>query len=334
MKPDNDGALGERGGVWMLDDLLELVLELVVEGAIGAAQSKGLDGWVFTLDYPSYAPFMKYSSRRELRRQMYIAYNSKGIGGETDNTGIVRKMADLRIRMSKMLGYGNYAGYVLEENMARTPEKVASFLDGLMSESLPFAKDDISRIYAYASEHGFGDSMLMPWDFLFWSERYKEAEFSLNEELLKPYFRLEDCISAVFDLAGRLYGIRFTEADDVPVYHKDVRAYDVTDAGGRHLAVFYADFFPREGKRGGAWMTEFRGQSIRDGVEERPLVSIVTNFTKPAGNTPSLLTHDELTTFLHEFGHALHGILAEGRYPSLTGTSVARDFVELPSQIM
>ena len=306
----------------------------VVEAGKAAAQSKGLDGWVFTLDYPSYAPFMKYSSRRELRRQMYIAYNSKGIGGETDNTGIVRKMADLRIRMSKMLGYGNYAGYVLEENMARTPEKVASFLDGLMSESLPFAKDDISRIYAYASEHGFGDSMLMPWDFLFWSERYKEAEFSLNEELLKPYFRLEDCISAVFDLAGRLYGIRFTEADDVPVYHKDVRAYDVTDAGGRHLAVFYADFFPREGKRGGAWMTEFRGQSIRDGVEERPLVSIVTNFTKPAGNTPSLLTHDELTTFLHEFGHALHGILAEGRYPSLTGTSVARDFVELPSQIM
>ena len=306
----------------------------VVEAGKAAAQSKGLDGWVFTLDYPSYAPFMKYSRRRELRRQMYIAYNSKGIGGETDNTGIVRKMADLRIRMSKMLGYGNYAGYVLEENMARTPEKVASFLDGLMSESLPFAKDDISRIYAYASEHGFGDSMLMPWDFLFWSERYKEAEFSLNEELLKPYFRLEDCISAVFDLAGRLYGIRFTEADDVPVYHKDVRAYDVTDAGGRHLAVFYADFFPREGKRGGAWMTEFRGQSIRDGVEERPLVSIVTNFTKPAGNTPSLLTHDELTTFLHEFGHALHGILAEGRYPSLTGTSVARDFVELPSQIM
>jgi len=299
-----------------------------------AAKEKGLDGWVFTLDYPSYAPFMKYSRKRELRRQMYMAYNTKGTAGETDNTGIVMRMADLRLRMSAMLGYRNYADYALEENMAKTPRTVEDFLGSLMSRSLPFAKDEIARIFAYAAAHGFEDSRLMPWDLSFWAERYKEAEFSINEELLKPYFRLENCIAAVFDLAWRLYGIRFTEADDIPVYHKDVKAYDVTDEDGRHLAVFYADFFPREGKRGGAWMTEFRGQSIRNGVEERPLVSIVTNFTKPAGDVPSLLTHDELTTLLHEFGHALHGIMSEGRYPSLTGTSVARDFVELPSQIM
>lgn len=306
-----------------------------VTGA-GAAEAKerGLDGWVFTLDYPSYAPFMKFSGNRELRKRMYLAYSSKGIGGETDNTGNVRKIIDLRMKMSVLLGYRTYADYALEENMAKTPAAVGDFLSRLMERSLPFARAEVSRISEYAAAHGFEGDRIMPWDFSFWTERYKEAEFSLNEELLKPYFRLENCIAAVFDLAGRLYGIRFEEVSGIPVYHKDVKVYEVTDADGRHLALFYADFFPREGKRGGAWMTEFRGQSIRNGVEERPFVSIVTNFTKPADNMPSLLTHDEFTTLLHEFGHALHGILAEGRYPSLTGTSVARDFVELPSQIM
>ena len=306
-----------------------------VTGA-GAAEAKerGLDGWVFTLDYPSYAPFMKFSGNRELRKRMYLAYSSKGIGGETDNTGNVRKIIDLRMKMSVLLGYRTYADYALEENMAKTPAAVGDFLSRLMERSLPFARAEVSRISEYAAAHGFEGDRIMPWDFSFWTERYKEAEFSLNEELLKPYFRLENCIAAVFDLAGRLYGIRFEEVSGIPVYHKDVKVYEVTDADGRHLALFYADFFPREGKRGGAWMTEFRGQSIRNGVEERPFVSIVTNFTKPADNMPSLLTHDEFTTLLHEFGHALHGILAEGRYPSLTGTSVARDFVVLPSQIM
>ena len=306
----------------------------VVDMGADAAAEKGLDGWVFTLDYPSYAPFMKYSRNRELRRQMYMAYSTIGIGGETDNTGIVRKIVSLRMKMSSLLGYATYAGYALEENMAGTPDKVNGFLDGLMTRSLPFARKEISEVYGYAAAHGFEDGRLMPWDFAFWSERYKEAEFSLDEEILKPYFRLENCIEAVFGLARRLYGLNFAEVRDLPVYHPDVKVYDVTDIGGRHMALFYADFFPREGKRSGAWMTEFRGQSIRDGAEERPLISIVTNFTKPAGGLPSLLTHDEFTTFLHEFGHALHGILAEGRYPSLTGTSVARDFVELPSQIM
>lgn len=313
-----------------LDGLPEYVREM---GA-SAAKEKGLDGWVFTLDYPSYSPFMKYSRNRELRRQMYTAYSSKAIGGETDNTGIVKEIADLRIKTAAILGYRTYADYVLEENMAKNPETVNAFISDLMGRSLPFAKADVKAVSDYAYANGFDGEALMPWDFSYWSERYKEAEFSLNEELLKPYFRLENCIDAVFSLANRLYGLNFIQQNDIPVYHKDVKVYEVTDADGRHLALFYADFFPRAGKRGGAWMTEFRGQSIRDGVEERPFISIVTNFTKPTGNTPSLLTHDELTTFLHEFGHALHGIMAEGRYPSLTGTSVARDFVELPSQIM
>lgn len=306
----------------------------VIEAGAAAASENGLEGWVFTLDYPSYSPFMKYSSRRELRERMYMAYNTKGVGGETDNTGNVVRLADLRMRTAALLGYRTYADYVLEENMARTPQAVDSFLDGLMNRSLPFARAEVAAIEKYAKENGFEDGQLMPWDFQYWAERYKESAYSFNEERLKPYFRLDSCVDAVFSLAGRLYGLNFREASDIPVYHKDVRVYDVTDSDGRHLALFYADFFPRPGKRGGAWMTEFRGQSIRNGVEERPFISIVTNFTKPAGDMPSLLTHSEFTTLLHEFGHALHGIMAEGRYPSLTGTSVARDFVELPSQIM
>lgn len=306
----------------------------LVEAGRAAAEEKGLEGWVFSLDHPVYSPFMKFCRNRELRKKMYMAYNSRGIGGGTDNTGIVLKMAGLRRKMASMLGYRNYADYVLEENMARTTSAVEDFLSDLMAKTLPYARDEVSGISRYASEHGSGDDTLMPWDFPFWGERCKEAEYSINEELLKPYFRLEDCIDAVFSLAGRLYGLKFSETRDVPVYHEDVKVYEVTGDDGEHLALLYADFFPRKGKRGGAWMTEFRGQSIRDGVEYRPLVSIVTNFTKPAGNMPSLLTHDEFTTLLHEFGHALHGVMAQGRYPSLTGTSVARDFVELPSQIM
>ena len=308
--------------------------DYAVDAGAEAAKERGMDGWVFTLDYPSYSPFMKYCRNRELRRKMYLAYSSKGMGGETDNTGNILRIVELRMKMAALLGYRTYADYVLEENMAKTPGTVEDFLGTLMSRSLPFARAEVSGVYGYAAAHGFEDSMLMPWDFSFWSERYKEAEFAVNEELLKPYFRLDSCIAAVFDLAWRLYGIRFAEADDIPVYHKDVKVYEVTESDGRHLALFYADFFPRKGKRSGAWMTEFRGQSIRDGIEERPLISIVTNFSRPVGGKPSLLTHDEFTTLLHEFGHALHGILAEGRYPSLTGTSVARDFVELPSQIM
>ena len=308
--------------------------DYVREMGASAAAEKGLEGWVYDLSYPSYAPFMKFSECRELRKEMYMAYNTKAVGGEFDNCENVRKIIDLRIRIAKLLGYGNYAEYALEERMAKNPATVDAFLEQLLAPSVPAAKREVAEVLAYAKANGFEDSELMPWDFSYWSERYKDAEFALSDEALKPYFRLENCIPAVFELANRLYGISFEERKDIPGYHKDVKVYDVKDENGSHLALFYADFFPRESKRGGAWMTEFRGQRIVDGVEQRPFISIVTNFTKPTADSPSLLTHDEFNTFLHEFGHALHGILAQGRYGSQTGTNVARDFVELPSQIM
>jgi peptidyl-dipeptidase Dcp len=298
------------------------------------AKEKGLEGWAFTLDYPSYGPFMKYSTVRNLRQDMWVAYNSRALGGEFDNSEIVKTIVDLRIKMANILGYETWADYQLEERMAKDKKTVNEFISQLLVPSMEYALKDVEDVFKYAKKNGFEGDKLMPWDFSFWSERYQEAEYSLNAEELKPYFRLESCIDAVFDLANRLYGLEFTELDNVPVYHEDVKVYEVKDADGRHMALFYADFFPRASKRGGAWMTEFRGQSIKDGVEYRPFISTVMNFTKPTADTPALITHDEFTTFLHEFGHALHGILAEGRYESLTGTSVPRDFVELPSQIL
>ena len=302
-------------------------------GAETAAE-KGLEGWAFTLDYPSYGPFLKYSTNRELRKQVWMAYNTRAIGGEFDNTEIVKKIVDLRIKIANILGYETYADYALEERMAKSKTTVDGFIMQLLEPSMEFAKKDVADVLAYAKKNGFEENVLQPWDFSYWSERYQEAEYSLSAEELKPYFQLESCIDAVFGLATRLYGITFEERNDIPVYHQDVKVYEVKDADGTHLSLFYADFFPRASKRGGAWMTDFRGQSVRNGVEYRPFVTIVCNFTKPTADAPALITHDELTTFLHEFGHALHGMLAKGRYPSLTGTSVSRDFVELPSQIM
>ena len=308
--------------------------EYVKTMAAETASEKGLEGWAFTLQYPSFSPFMKYSTNRELRRQIWTAYNSRAIGGENDNTDVVKKIVDLRIKIANILGYETYADYALETRMAKNKTTVNEFVKNLLEPSMKYAKKDVADVLAYAKKNGFEDDKLMPWDFSYWSERYQEAEYSLNAEELKPYFQLESCIDAVFGLATRLYGITFEERNDIPVYHQDVKVYEVKDADGSHLSLFYADFFPRASKRGGAWMTDFRGQSVRDGVEYRPFVTIVCNFTKPTADAPALITHDELTTFLHEFGHALHGMLAKGRYPSLTGTSVSRDFVELPSQIM
>ena len=308
--------------------------EYVKTMAAETAAEKGLEGWAFTLQYPSFSPFMKYSTNRELRRQIWTAYNSRAIGGANDNTDVVKKIVDLRIRIANILGYETYADYALETRMAKNRTTVNEFVKNLLEPSMKYAKKDVADVLAYAKKNGFEDNKLMPWDFSYWSERYQEAEYSLNAEELKPYFQLESCIDAVFELANRLYGITFEELDNLSVYHEDVKVYEVKDADGSHLALFYADFFPRASKRGGAWMTEFRGQSIKDGVENRPFISIVCNFTKPTADAPSLITHDEFTTFLHEFGHALHGILAKGRYGSLTGTNVSRDFVELPSQIM
>lgn len=308
--------------------------DFVREAAVETARSKEMEGWAFDLSAPSYGAFMKYSTRRDLRQKMWMAYNTRATEGENSNIELCRQIAESRLKIANILGYETYADYALEERMAKNPQTVNAFIQKLLEPSLPAAKAEVKELYEYARANGFEDSEIQPWDFGFWSEKLKDARYSINDEQLKPYFRLESCIDAAFGLAGKLYGLTFEERKDIPVYHPDVKVYDVKDADGVHKALFYADFFPRASKRGGAWMTEFRGQSIVNGVEKRPFISLVTNFTKPTAGKPALLTHDELTTLLHEFGHSLHGILAEGRYSSLTGTNVSRDFVELPSQIM
>lgn len=306
----------------------------VIAAGASEAKSRNLEGWVFTLQYPSMGPFMQFSANRELREKMWRASNTKCIGGENDNQAIVKRIAELRVQEANLLGHKLYSDYALEDRMAKNTETVNNFLNDLLVKSLPFAKKDVAAIQKYANENGL-KGKLMPWDFSYYSEKLKNEKYAVNDELLKPYFKLENVQQAVFALADSLYGLKFTEAKDIPGYHPDVRVYDVTDANGRHMALFYSDFYPRESKSGGAWMTEFRGQRFtKEGVEERPFISIVCNFTKPTETEPSLLTFYEVTTLLHEFGHALHGILAEGKYGTLTGTSVARDFVELPSQIM
>ena len=313
---------------------LEGLPDFVREAAVETAKSKEMEGWAFDLSAPSYGAFMKYSTRRDLRQKMWMAYNTRATEGENSNIELCRQIAESRLKIANILGYETYADYALEERMAKNPQTVNEFIQKLLEPSLPAAKAEVKELYEYARANGFEDSEIQPWDFGFWSEKLKDALYSINDEQLKPYFRLESCIDAAFGLAGKLYGLTFEERKDIPVYHPDVKVYDVKDADGVHKALFYADFFPRASKRGGAWMTEFRGQSIVNGVEKRPFISLVTNFTKPTAGKPALLTHDELTTLLHEFGHSLHGILAEGRYSSLTGTNVSRDFVELPSQIM
>ena len=316
------------------EEELEGLPQYVRDAAAGAAREKGLDGWIFDLTRPSYTPFLQYSARADLRERLWRAYNARSLGGASDNSGICLKITDLRRRIAQLLGYSDWTAYALEDRMAKNEGAVRTLLDALMEPSLPAARREVAALLDYAREHGYAEAQMQPWDFPWWSERFRAEHYALSDEQLKPYFRLEDCIDAVFGLATRLYGLQFVPRPDLPAYHPDVKVYDVQDASGRHLALFYADFFPRRGKRGGAWMTNFRELSAPGGVERRPLVSIVTNFSKPTPEAPSLLTHDELTTFLHEFGHALHGMLAEGRYPSLTGTNVARDFVELPSQLM
>ena len=297
------------------------------------AEEAGQQGWTFDLSYPSYGPFMRFCDDRELRKEMYLAYNSRGLKEEGDNTELVKEIASLRLQIANLLGYETYAHYALEERMLKTPSQVNGFLEDLLQASLPKARKEVKAIQDYAAAHGFKGE-LQSWDFSYWSEKLKNERYTISDAELKPYFRLDDCIDAVFGLAGKLYGLSFEERSDIPVYHPDVKVYDVKNEQGRHMALFYVDFFPRASKRNGAWMTEFRGQSIVDGTEYRPFVSLVTNFSKPTAGEPSLITPDELETLLHEFGHSLHGMLTEGRYESLCGTNVARDFVELPSQIM
>ena len=315
------------------NDLIGLP-DYVKEQAADAAKNKELKGWLFDLTAPSYIPFMKFSKRRDLREKMYREYNTRAFGGELDNSQIIKRIAELRILTARLLGYTNFAEYQTERRMVKNPIAVDNFLNKLLVPALPKARQEVEELNTFAKANGFTEDQLMPWDFSFYAEKLRLERYDLSDEQLKPYFQLEHCINAIFDLANKLYGLTFDELNDIPVYHEDVKVYDVKDRDGSHLALFYADFFPRESKRGGAWMTEFRGQRIYNGIDERPLISIVTNFTKPTADTPSLITHDEFTTLLHEFGHALHGILTKGKYESMTGTSVDHDFVELPSQIM
>ncbi len=301
--------------------------------AAAAAKEKGVEGYLFDLSAPSYSGFMKFSDRRDLRERIYRAYNRRAFGDEWDNTATIKQIVDLRYKMAALLGYKDFADYQTELRMVKNSESVWKFLEELRAPALPKAKEEVAELNRFAKSIGFDGDQLRPWDFSYYAEKQRVAKYDLTDEQLKPYFRLEDCIDAIFNLAGRLYGLTFKETD-LPVYHPDVKVYEVRDADGTFLALFYADFFPRASKRSGAWMTAFREQRIENGVEYRPFISLVTNFTKPTETTPSLITHDEFTTMLHEFGHSLHGILAKGRYASMTGTNVDHDFVELPSQIM
>ena len=307
--------------------------DFVKEGMAADAKARGEKGWTVTLQAPSYVPFLTYSSNRALKEKLWRAYNSRALGGENDNTLVVKQIANLRLKIANLLGYKCYADYVLERRMAENTPTVMAFLDELLSQTKAYADRDYETVGDYAASLGF-KGQLMPWDWGYYNEKYKHEKYALNDELVKPYFKLENVRKGVFMLANKLYGLNFTPNDKIEVYHPDVTAYDVTDENGRFMAVLYLDFFPRESKRSGAWMTEFRGAKIVDGKETRPLVSLVMNFTKPTETAPSLLTFDEVETFLHEFGHSLHGMLGEGKYESQTGTSVYRDFVELPSQIM
>jgi len=306
----------------------------LIDAAAYTAKQKGLEGWVITLDYPMYGPFMKYADNRELRKQLYMAYGNRCFkGNEYDNQKIAQRIANLRLELANLLGYPNFATFVLENRMAETPERVNQFLDQLVAASLPAAREEVKEVEEFARQQGF-KGKLERWDWSYYSEKLKNAKYSYNEEELKPYFQLEKVIDGVFLLANKLYGLTFLPNGKIPVYHPDVKAYEVYDGSGRFMSVLYLYFFPREGKSGGAWMTSFRSQYRENGKDIRPIVSIVTNFTKPTDKQPSLLTFYEFSTFLHEFGHALHGMLTDCNYSSLSGTSVYRDFVELPSQIM
>lgn len=307
-----------------------------IEAAKGRAVAKGKEkGWVIDLTYPSYGPFMKYADNRELRKQLYMAYATKGnVNNENDNRDILKRIVELRLETAKLLGYNNYADYVLERRMAGSADAVYQLLEDLYAASMPVAEMELEELNKYAKSTGFKDREIKPWDFSYYAEKLKDEKYSISDEVLKPYFELSNVTEGVFGLATELYGIKFVENKDIPVYHEEVKAYEVFDENGEFLSVFYTDFHPRESKRGGAWMSNFKEQWKEGSKDSRPHVMIVMNFTKPTETKPSLLTFREVETFLHEFGHALHGMLAKGEYMSLSGTNVYRDFVELPSQIM
>lgn len=308
--------------------------EGTIEAARLLAKNQEKEGWIFTLDHPSYVPFLTYADNRELRKKMAIAFGAKAFqNNEFDNQENVLKIAKLRFERANLLGYKTHAHFVLEERMAESPEKVFSFLNDLLAKAKPAAQKEFTELTAFAKELD-GIEQLEKWDGAYYSEKLKQQLFNLDDEKLKPYFQLEKVLDGAFTVAKKLYGLTFTEVFDIDKYHEEVTTYEVKDANDNLVSIFYADFFPRKGKRNGAWMTSFKSQYVKDGVNERPHISNVCNFTKPTETKPSLLTFNEVTTLFHEFGHGLHGMLADTVYPSLSGTSVYWDFVELPSQIM
>ena len=307
-----------------------------IEAAAQAASEQGLEGWVFTLDHPSYGPFMTYSTDRELRKQMYMARNTVCThdNGE-NNIEICKRLINLRREIAQLLGYKTYAEYVLKHRMAGNSRNVYKLLDDLIEAYKPTAIKEVADIEKLAKKIEGKNFTVEPWDFSFYSHKLQLKKFNIDSEMLRPYFELSNVINGVFGLANRLYGITFKENGNIQTYHPDVKAYEVFDKDGTYLAVFYADFFPRKGKQDGAWMTQFQGQWIdRKGENVRPHVSVVMNLTKPTAEKPALLTLGEVETFLHEFGHSLHGMFANTRFESLSGTNVLWDFVELPSQFM
>ena len=307
-----------------------------IAAAAQNAKEQEKEGWIFTLDYPSYSPFMTYSTQRELRKEMYMARNTECThDNDSNNLEICKRLINLRRELAQLLGYSTYADYVLKHRMASNVENVYKLLNDLIDAYKPTAIKEVKEIEELAKEMEGNDFEMQPWDFSFYSHKLQMKKFNLDAEMLRPYFQLDKVIEGVFGLANKLYGITFKENKEIPVYHPDVKAYEVFDKDGSYLAVFYADFFPRKGKQGGAWMTEFQGQWIdHKGNNVRPHVSVVTNFTKPTEEKPALLTLGEVETFLHEFGHSLHGMFANTRFESLSGTNVWWDFVELPSQFM
>jgi len=308
--------------------------ESLIEMASMEAVSREKDGWLFTLHFPSYIPFMQYSDRRDLREKMLKAYSSRAVrGNEFDNSNIIFKIANLRLEIARMLGFSNFAEMILGDRMADTPAKVEKFLEELYTASQSAAFRDFDNIRKFAESCGH-TGKIQRWDWAYYSEKLKKKLYDIDDEILKPYFSLEKIENAIFGLATSLYGIRFSRNNTIPVYHSEVKTYEVYDQDDSFLSVLYIDYHPRPGKNGGAWMTSYRDQRNVNGIEVRPLISIVANFTRPTETRPSLLSFNELTTFLHEFGHSLHGMLTKCTYESLSGTNVARDFVELPSQFM
>lgn len=304
------------------------------EMAASLAKSKNLKGWVFTLDFPSYLPFVTYVENRELRKEIAIAAGKKSFqDNEFDNKENVKRIVELRHKRANLLGYKSHSDFVLEERMAQNPEKVLSFLNDLLEKAKPASQKEFAQLTAFAKELD-GIDQLEKWDGAYYSEKLKQKLFNFDDEILKPYFKLENVLNGAFTIAEKLFGITFKEVFDIDKYHEDVQTFEVLDFEGQLVAIFYSDFFPRKGKRNGAWMTSYKSQAVKNGINERPHVSIVCNFTPPTETKPSLLTFNEVTTLFHEFGHALHGMLANTTYPSLSGTSVYWDFVELPSQVM